>query len=149
MSNDINTLAVSDDPLAREFTRVLYETSAPDGGEVDVHMNTEPERMRWSFTYGGDCPLSNDMYKGLLLGFLNALRDVFTFVLTIEHPGTGEMHSFQCFRPEGGFKLQGADWSNGDCEPYITVSEYFPETNSVGVSTVKVYLHQIVNIHIP
>lgn len=149
MSNDIDTLATSNDPLAKEFTRVLYQTSATNGGVVAEHMNQEPERMRWSFTYGGDCPLDDPMYRGLLLGFLNAARDVFTFVLTIQHPGTGELHSFQCFRPEGGLKLQGADWSAGDSEPYITVSEYFPETDSVGITPVKVYLHQIVNIHIP
>lgn len=149
MSNDtnINTLSTADDKSSRDFTRVLWATKAVEDCD---HLAQEPDRMRWSITYGGDCSLDLPMYRDMIAALLGAVsRDVMSLVLTVQHAGTGENHSFNVLCPEGGIKVQGGGWNATDSEPYIMVSEYYPDTDSAALTPVKVYLHQILNIHIP
>lgn len=147
MSNDtdIKTLSATDGRPGQDFSHVLWHTKAAEDCD---HLAQGPDHMRWSFTYGGDCSLEHPMYRGLLTAFLSAVKDVCTFLVTVQHSQTGELHTFHCYCPAGGIKVQGADWSAGDGDPYVMLTEYYPETDSVSLWPVKVYLYQIINIHI-
>lgn len=149
MNTDTNTnpTSAADDKPTKDFTRILWATRAVEDSD---HMTQEPSHMRWSVTYGGDCSLDLPMYRDMIAAFLGAVsRDVLSLIITVQHAGTGEIHSFNALCPDGGIKVQGGGWNATDSDPYIMVSEYYPDTDSAALTPIKVYLHQIINIHIP
>lgn len=147
MSNDTNidTLSTGDDRASKDFTRVLWATKAVE----DCNYLAESiDSMRWSITYGGDCSLEHPMYRALLTPLLGAV-EASTFLVTIQQTDTGELHTFQCYNPPSGIKVQGTGWAAGDANPHVMLTEYYPETDSISLMPIKVYLYQIINIHIP
>lgn len=101
----------------------------------------------WSITYGGDCQMDHVLFVPLVIAALNSVTDNGMFLtLTLEN-AMGHSVSLDCTVP-AQVKVQGTGWGSEDAA-YVHVYPWFPETESMGVEPIKVYLHQIINIHFP
>jgi hypothetical protein len=131
------------DKYMTAFNKITHLECATEELPVDTTDMPGP----WSITYGGDENMDNTLYSPLVVAALNCAVDKgFYITLTLES-ATGDRIAFDCTVPTQTAVL-GKAWSETDCA-HVMVHAWYPETQSMGVDPVKVYLHQIINIHFP
>jgi hypothetical protein len=131
------------DKYLTAFNKISHLESATE--ELPVDMTGMPGP--WSITYGGDENMDNILYSPLVVAALNCAVDKgFYITLTLES-AHGERVAFDCTVPTK-VTMPTQAWGDND-GAHIMVHAWYPETQSMGVDPVKVYLHQIINIHFP
>ena len=139
----MSTNELSPDKYSKAFANICGLECATEELPVDLTDMPGP----WSITYGGDENIDNILYSPLVVTALNcAVERGFYVTLTLES-AHGEMVAFDCKVPTK-IAMPTQAWGDND-GAHIMVHAWYPETQSMGVDPVKVYLHQIINIHFP
>lgn len=133
----------TDSKYSRAFNGITHLACATEELPVDTTVMPGP----WSITYGGDENMDSTLYSGLVLAALNSVIDSGMYLTITLENALGDMIAFDCTVSTQP-RLHGKGWGDQDCA-HVMVHPWYPETQSMGVDPVKVYLHQIINIHFP
>jgi len=128
---------------ARAFNMITHLESATEELPVDTTHMPGP----WSITYGGDENIDSSLYSSLVTAALNCVMHKGQYLTITIESALGERVAFDC-TVLTQTAVQGKPWSDSD-SPHVMVYAWYPLTDSVGIEPIKIYLHQIINIHFP